>query len=91
MKRNVLESSKEIVSSMQSYRNLESIRNAKVKEYENLRKVMEEIDYLLAKLKLKMPRGVRKSHGSVKDDLSPGVRKLDKELDELEDRFSKTG
>ena len=88
IRRNVLESSRELVSTIQSKRNLDSIRHAKMREYENMRRLMDELNFLLSKLKTKLPSGVRRQQDTiVKDEPSPGVRKLSRELDKLEQNF----
>ena len=55
VRRNVLESSKEVVNSLQSHDSLKSIRRNKLKCYKEMRQIMVELDFLVNKLEKSLP------------------------------------
>lgn len=88
VRRNVLESSKEIVETLQSNSKLAKIRNDKMLLYDEMRKIMGDLDLLISKLNNKLPKThLRKE---TKDNkIQPELTKLEKELRSLETEFSK--
>lgn len=56
VRRNLLEGSKEVVKSLQSYDKLEQIRNKKLAYFKEMRIVMSELDLLVGNLKTKLPK-----------------------------------
>ena len=66
VKRNVLESSRQVLDSLQSNAKLKKIRYEKIKYYEQMNKVMNEIDLLISRLQKKLPKSkLRKSPAKV--------------------------
>ena len=90
VRRNVLESSKEIVNSLQSHDALKTIRRKKLAHYREMRQIMKELDFLVAKLENGLPKPhLRKTHGSSKNKFSDSsVKKLDKQLKDIEKEIS---
>jgi hypothetical protein len=94
VRRNLLESSKEVVESLQKYEKLNIIRLKKLKYFDDMKKVMEEINFLIVKLKEKMPKNklrknveVAKSNSSI--PRTNEMSKIETELKSLEREFSK--
>lgn len=56
VRRNLLENSKELIKSLQSFDTLLKIRHQKVRAYRETREVMNELDLLIAKLKSGLPK-----------------------------------
>jgi hypothetical protein len=56
VKRNLLESSREVIKSMQSYEVLTHLRKEKLKHYRKMKSVMEELDLLMDKLDKVLPK-----------------------------------
>jgi len=56
VRRNVLESSKEIVGSLESFSKLEKIRNEKIYMFKEMKKIMGELDLLIRNLEEKFPK-----------------------------------
>ena len=56
VRRNLLESSREIVSSLQSYDKLHAIRLQKLKLYQDMKKAKEELDMLISRLTVSLPK-----------------------------------
>ena len=52
VRRNILESSKEIVKSLQSHNALKILREEKLKQYKMMRQVMSELDMLMGRLEI---------------------------------------
>ncbi|MCM2325545.1 MAG: hypothetical protein NDI94_03720 [Candidatus Woesearchaeota archaeon] len=94
VRRNILESSKEIVKSMQAQERLLEIRREKLVQYDKIRSVMDELSMLLAKLKQKLPEShLRKATGempikTLTDPRSGEMRKLEQEFRKIEQEFS---
>jgi len=88
VRRNLLESSKEIVNSIEINKNIEVIRKQKLVYYEQMRLLMNELDFLFNKLKGKMPKShLRNARPTSR--LSPELSKLDSKLKSLEREFHK--
>jgi hypothetical protein len=83
VRRNILESSKDIVSSFQKDKNLKKIRQDKLFLYEEMRNLMIELNMLIDRLNKKMPKSYLRKN-EIKDDPSPEVKKLEKELRNIE-------
>ena len=56
VRRNLLENSKELIKSLQSFDTLLNVRHQKVKTYRETKEVMTELDLLITKLKTKLPK-----------------------------------
>lgn len=56
VRRNLLENSKEIIKSLQSFDTLVKIRHQKTKLYKEMKDVMNELGLLITKLKSKLPK-----------------------------------
>ena len=56
VRRNLLENSKELIKSLQSFDALLKIRHQKVKVYRETKEVMNELDLLITKLKSRLPK-----------------------------------
>ena len=81
VRRNILETSKEIVKSMQSYESLVKIREEKLLVYKKMKKTMKELNLLIGKLKERLPQThIRKVSGK---------KKFSSELDRLENEIKK--
>jgi hypothetical protein len=88
VRRTVLESSKEIVESLQSSTNLKKIRKEKLLLYEEMRQIMSEIDMLVTRLNKKLPKShLRKK--DIKKEIPPEIKKLEKQLRNIETEFNK--
>ena len=88
VRRSVLESSKEIVESLQSGANLKKIRRDKLLLYDEMRKIMGEINMLINKLNNKLPKShLRKE--TIKKEVHPEIKKLEKQLRNIETEFNK--
>lgn len=90
VRRNVLESSKEIIKSLQAFDNIEKIREEKLKMYKEMRRIMAELDLIVSKLKSRLPKSyIRKptSALALKKPASAPVgvaQKFSSELERLE-------
>jgi hypothetical protein len=72
IRRNILESSKELIKSLEAYERLEKIRESKLRHFAQMRKTMKELELLSSKLKERMPKSnVRKTIGPVSPISSP--------------------
>lgn len=56
VRRNLLENSKELIRSLQSFDALLKIRHQKVRAYRENKEIMSELDLLITKLKSKLPK-----------------------------------
>ena len=90
VKRSVLESSKQILDSMQSNPNLKKIRAEKIKYYEKMTKVMYELDLLISRLQKRFPKSkLRKSYPKkAQTGSQPEMTKLEEQLNKVEKEFS---
>ena len=62
IRRNILESSKELIKSLEAYERLEKIRESKLRYFAQMRKTMKELELLASKLKERMPKSnIRKT------------------------------
>lgn len=98
VRRNLLEASREVVSSLQSYEKLERIRSNKLRNFEDMKRIMQELDLLVTKLKTKLPKSrLRKALGEVKTQTprkrivpkNADMQKLESEIRNIEREFSK--
>ena len=88
-RRNILESSRELVKSLQSYDKLNNVREQKLLLFKEMKTVMEELDLLVGKLKTKLPRShLRKVHEHVSADFKNVNPKFVSELEKLEEQLS---
>ena len=100
VRRNLLESSKELIKCLQTYERLEKIRNEKLKYYKEMKRVSAELDLLVNKLKQKLPNtGIRKMHKTehkkivVEELIKPDkkfksdMQKLQEQLEEIENQL----
>jgi len=84
VRRNLLESSKEVVKSLQAYEKLHVIRTQKLKRFKDMKKVMNELDMLIEKLNEKLP----KSHLRTAIDVPQTRTNFSSELQKLEEQLS---
>jgi hypothetical protein len=97
VRRNLLEASKEIVSSLKSYEKLESIRREKLRHYQEMKDLISELDMLVSRLRKNLPRSdlrktVERPKMHIPSDTknSPAeMRKLEEQIRKIEDEFSK--
>lgn len=69
VRRNILESSKHIIKSLECHDTIEKIRHEKVKSVKEMRKIMSELELLSSKLKNRMPKkDIRKVDPEKKED-----------------------
>ncbi len=93
VRRNLLESSKEIIKSLQSYERLEKIREEKLRLYREMKRLSAELDLLVSKIKQNLPtsglrrtlKSKQKSFSSL--NVSPGGKKFSSELQKLEEQL----
>ena len=97
LRRDILESSKEIIHVLQTYHELQDVRVKKKKLMENLSSDIKEINLLLNKLKAKFPmqkfkiESKRKLSAPVKKEKTAKQTKLDKlesSLEEIDRKLS---
>jgi len=100
VRRNLLESSKEIIKSLQSVERLESIRNEKLKLFRKKKELMNELDILVSKLRDRLPKAyLRKALDNKellaskplytsKQKFSSELEKLEQELRNVETELS---
>jgi hypothetical protein len=68
VRRAILESSKEIISSLQSYEKLEKLRYEKLANINKMKTIMKELDLLITKLKTKLPKSYLRKAGEMEQD-----------------------
>ena len=56
LRRNILESLKDVVDNLHKFESFKAVREAKAREMENLNSTVKEIDRLLSKLKSALPK-----------------------------------
>ena len=91
VKRTVLESSKQILGSLQINTKLKEIKAKKIKYYEQMNLVMHELDMLISKLQKKLPKSkLRKNYSKKTEKIKPqlGLTKLEEQLSKVENEFS---
>ena len=92
VRRNLLESSKEVVKSLQAFEKLSEIRRNKLRYYEQMRGIMDELNFLTSKLRTKLPEShLRKTNEKIvmtKEVPSEEMRKLEDEFRKIEREFS---
>ncbi len=92
VRRNLLESSKDVVKSLQAYDKLTEIRKSKLRYYEQMRGIMDELNFLVSKLKTKLPEShLRKKDERIvvnKEIPTEEMRKLEDEFRKIEREFS---
>ncbi|MEM3373810.1 MAG: hypothetical protein QW757_05230 [Candidatus Woesearchaeota archaeon] len=100
VRRNLLESSRDLIKCLQSYEKLERIREQKLKYFKEMRKVSAELDLLITKLKEKLPKqGIRKLEKTEQKKqitetliqpnkkLKSDLKKLEEQLQEIEEQL----
>ena len=90
VRRNILECSREMVQTMQSYEKLSRIRDVKIKRIKQLRTVMREMDLLITKLQEELPKtdlraGVQEPARRLKISQSPKINEIDRLEEQLKD------
>ncbi|MBU0757053.1 MAG: hypothetical protein KKF44_03230 [Nanoarchaeota archaeon] len=101
LRRNILESSREIVQNMQSFENVRNIREIKIKRIQQLKTVIRELDLLFAKLRAELPQthlraiseenievGRKKPKPKTLKEMT-AIEKLDTQLREIEQEISR--
>ncbi|MBN2422689.1 hypothetical protein JXB41_05650 [Candidatus Woesearchaeota archaeon] len=91
VRRNVLESSREMIQTLQSYEKIKKIRESKVRRIQQLRTVIRELDLLFSKLKSSLPKThlrakVAESVSSSKVKSSDSTKQMT-ELERLEEQL----
>jgi chromosome segregation ATPase len=94
VRRNLLESSRNIVKSLESFDNLQRIRHDKLKSIKELKSMMNEIDMILAKLKEKLPNAHLRELDisepqTTRADFSGQIDQLEEQLKSVEKELSK--
>jgi hypothetical protein len=93
VRRNLLESSKEIIKSLQANENLQRTREMKLRLYREMKRIMEELDLLISKLSKRLPKsGLRKALENDSKKISHRViqvnnPKFNSELEKLEQQL----
>ena len=90
IRRNLLECSREMIQSMQSYEKLTRIRDIKIKRIKQLRTVIRETDLLITKLQEELPKtnlsaGIIEPAKRIKINSSPKVNEINKLEEQLKD------
>jgi 23S rRNA-/tRNA-specific pseudouridylate synthase len=88
VRRNVLESSKEIIKSLQTYDSLKKTRVTKLELYNQMNRIMKELDLLVGKMQKKLPKShLRKAIETGKVTRNSKNEKLPAELEKLQDQL----
>lgn len=92
VRRNILESSKEIVKSLQSFEKIESIREEKLKTIKDMKKIMAELELLISKLADKLPKtklrkAIEKTADNLQKNTAPTPGRFSSELEKLESQL----
>lgn len=93
VRRNLLESSRDLIKCLQTYEKLELIRNQKLKYFKEMKRVSAELDLLITKLKQKIPKqGIRKLEKTeqkkkITEELITPNKKLKSDLKKLEEQL----
>jgi hypothetical protein len=86
VRRNVLESSKEIVKSIQVFERVESIREEKLKTVREMKKIMAELELLVVKLSERLPKA--KLRKAIRDfEPHKPIRNYASEFEKLEEQL----
>jgi len=88
VRRNLLESSKEAVESLQSFTKLEDIRKKKIRHVREMKIIMEELDLLVGKLREKLPKSHLRNTLDISDKPKQGAVKFTSELERLESQLN---
>jgi hypothetical protein len=100
VRRNILESSKQIIKSLECHEKIEKIRNEKIKRLKEMDSIMSELGMLSSKLKQRMPKAnFRKAnlekkeegeedHGHTGTKFSKDLKKLEEQLKDIEKELS---
>ena len=70
IRRNILESSKDVIESLKKFQRFESLRNARHKEAAHLRQTVVDLNRLLSRLRAKLPKAKLKLE-AVREVLKP--------------------
>jgi hypothetical protein len=103
VRRNILESSRDMIQTMQSYEKVKAIREAKLKRLRQLRTVVKELDLLMARLQEQLPKtnlraamvepapSAMKVHAKNKKDKREvnEIERLESQLKEIEQELSR--
>ncbi|MEM4396998.1 MAG: hypothetical protein QW757_00050 [Candidatus Woesearchaeota archaeon] len=92
VRRNLLESSKDLIKCLQTYDKLEAIREQKLKYFKEMKRVSSELDMLVNRLKQKLPQTIRKLEKKenkkiVEENLIKPNKKLKSDLQKLEEQL----
>ncbi len=77
VKKNLLESMREILVTLQRYESFKKVRSQKVKEISELKKIMKEINELIVKLKTSLPKA------NISASVKKEVKQIDREIGKL--------
>ena len=98
VRKDLLESLKEVLEVMRSYESIKSIRTKKVELFVKLKEIMRQIDLSMNKLKRELPetrlrakttQPVSKSAPVERPKYGSEVERLERELDDIESKLSK--
>ena len=85
VRRNILECSRAMIHTLQSFEKLEKIREIKIKRIKQLRTVGKELELLISKLKVALPKTNMRA---AEVDARPStIKKGINDLDKLEDQL----
>ena len=87
IRRNVLESSKDVVNSMQTNEILKQIRKEKLLLFEKMRSVMNDLDLLVSKLNKKLPKTHLRKNVVIKTPAE--IKELENRIRKIESEFNK--
>jgi hypothetical protein len=89
VRRNVLECSREMIQSLQSYEKITRVREVKIQRIKQLRTVIKEIDLLMAKLQDQLPKtNLRAAVVQPSQELKIRTRTKDvSDIDKLEEQL----
>ncbi|MEM2131107.1 MAG: hypothetical protein QXM96_02175 [Candidatus Woesearchaeota archaeon] len=99
VRRNLLESSKDLIKCLQTYDKLEAIREQKLKYFKEMKRVSAELDMLVNRLKQKLPQTIRKlekkENKKIAEEamilpnkrLKTDMQKLQEQLQEIEEQL----
>lgn len=90
VKRNILESLKDIVESLQRFEKFKSVRKEKIGDINKLRKTLKDINKLASELKNALPesklRAIKIKHELKEKKVKTGRRKVHKKKEEIEEK-----
>ena len=89
VRRNILESSKDIIESMQTVEILNKLRKEKMLLFQEMKTIMKELDLLVTRLKSKVPKSYLRTKKTDKRQIIVHQGKLPPEMKKLEEQLKK--